>query len=473
MTSGRYFGLRKSALIEIVAYLGTALLLDTLFWEGSHYWNVSPHPFWPIVLLISVQYGTSEGLAAAVAASLALLSGKLPPQSLSQDLYDYIFFICKNPLLWVTSAVVLGGLRRRHAIETHALREELLSTRHVAEEVGTAYKQMATLKEKLEERVAGQLKTAIRMYEAARGMDRLEPAQVLNGVLHLVRVVMNPEKFSLFLLKNGRLELAVEEAWDTTDSYATAFSSQSALYQAVIGGQRCLCCVKRDEDRTLSGEGMLAAPLVHPETGEIVGMLKIEKLGFLDLNLSSVQTFKVLTEWIATAYSNALRYESALSNQIFDESTSLFSYSFFDRQTAFLSGLAQRVGFDVSMVVLRLDNVEDLTEEQRVLLPNVLGSVVRTSLRRTDLAFDYRQARAEHFIVLPNTSLHDSQIVCDKLLNQLHDSLPSELRHVQFSTRVQAIYRHDRSKDNLGTEALLVADVHRLGIEPKEPALHV
>src|SRR5205085_11378047 len=135
-------------------------------------------------------------------------------------------------------------------------------------DANAAYRQMAEVKEKLEVRVAGQLKTAIRMYEAARGIDKLEPAQVISGVLRLVRGVMNPEKFSLFLLRKGRLELAVEEGWTGENRYASRFTAQSTLYQEVIGRQRCLCCVNRDEELILGGEGMLAAPLVHAENGE-------------------------------------------------------------------------------------------------------------------------------------------------------------------------------------------------------------
>jgi len=435
------YGLRKSAIAETLLYLGGALLLDQLVFKGDRFWTVSPHPFWPIVLLVSAQYGTSEGLFSALAATIALLAGKLPEQTLSQDLYDYIFYVSKNPLMWSTAAVVWGELRARHANEARGVREELEAAKNQALTVTAAYKQLAETNEKLELRVAGQLKTAIRMYEAARGIDKLEPGQVMSGVSRLVRVVMNPEKFSLFVLKNDRLELATNESWSADDPYASEFSARSMLYQEVIGRQRWLCCANREEEIVLGTEGMLAGPLVNSETGEILGMLKIESLGFLELNLSSVQTFKVLCEWIAIAYGNALRFKDALSEKIFDENTALFSHGFFERQTTFLANLAKRVGFDVSLVILRIDNAEDLTDGELRLLKGLVGRVVQRSLRRIDLAFDYRQQTAEHYIVLPDTSLENSQIVCDKLIEQLQALLPPELGRAKFSTTVQAIHR--------------------------------
>ncbi len=440
----KWFGLRKSAIVETVLYLGVALLIDQIFFADNRFWTISPHPFWPIVLLITSQYGTSEALFAALAATTVLWSGKLPQQTLSQDLYEYIFYISKNPLLCFTAAVVLGELRGRHANEIIAIREELQATKDHAFQVDAAYKQVAEVKEKLELKVAGQLKTAVRIYEGARAIDKLEPAQVMSGVSQLVRLVMNPEKFSVFLLKNGRLEVATKEAWSAEDPYSLEFSAQSTLYQEIIGRRRGLCCVNRDEEIILGLEGMLAAPLVNSETGDVLGMMKIEKLGFADLNLSSVQTFKVLCEWIGTAYANALSYKDALAERIFDQSTCLFSYGFFERQTAFLSSIAERVGFDVSMIVVRLDNPHDLTDEQRSVLPGMVGKVVHKHLRKTDLAFEHRQSASEHYIVLPNTSLEDSQIVCDKLLRQLSSLMPPELRHAQLSASVQALYRRDR-----------------------------
>ena len=87
MTAGRpttWFGLRKSAVIETVLYLTVALILDYVFFSGNRFWDVAPHPFWPLVLLISAQYGTSEGLFAAALAATALLAGKLPSRNMSQ-----------------------------------------------------------------------------------------------------------------------------------------------------------------------------------------------------------------------------------------------------------------------------------------------------------------------------------------------------------------------------------------------------
>src|SRR5688500_1753250 len=63
-------GIRFSAIVETVAFLGIAVLLDYFYFSGNRFWSLEPHPFWLLVALVSVQYGTNEGVFAAAASSI-------------------------------------------------------------------------------------------------------------------------------------------------------------------------------------------------------------------------------------------------------------------------------------------------------------------------------------------------------------------------------------------------------------------
>ena len=71
--------------VEMAIFFAVALAIDTLAFGGDRFRDVAPHPFWAVVVLVSLQYGTNEGLIAAVASSAALLIGNIPPQPLSLD----------------------------------------------------------------------------------------------------------------------------------------------------------------------------------------------------------------------------------------------------------------------------------------------------------------------------------------------------------------------------------------------------
>ena len=213
-------GLRRSALIEIGLFFLVAIAIDSAFRDGTRYWDIAPHPFWFIVVLISCQYGTKEGLIVSIVASLILLANNIPSQQFSQDRYEYWFSVVQRPLLWSTMAVLVGELRMRHLRERNVLRQEIADTRGRETIITNDYHRLQRFKEDLEVRVASQLDTVLTIYEVARAIQKVEPDEVLRGVIQVVNTMMNPKKFSLFLLKNDRLELTIQHGWQEDDTYA-------------------------------------------------------------------------------------------------------------------------------------------------------------------------------------------------------------------------------------------------------------
>src|SRR3546814_20109223 len=115
----------------------------------------------------------------------------------------------------------------------------------------------------------------------------------------------------------------------------------------VTGVQTCALPISEDLD-ILAGEGLMAGPLLSADTGEVFGMVKVEQIGFLDFNLSTVENFRVTCDWIATAYAHALRFRKAEAGDAYDSSRSLFAAGFRERQTRIVLDLAPRIGFPVT-----------------------------------------------------------------------------------------------------------------------------
>ena len=204
----RLLGVRVSALLEISALLALALATDALLLDASRFAEVRPHPFWAIVLLAAAQYGTNEGLLAVALATVALLAGRVPEQGFDEDLYAWLLRISVTPVLWLIAAVVLGGIRDGHKRRSDALREELAGTREETRAIAEAYERLFLAKSELEARVAGQVRTIPKIYNAARAIERKDTSEVLMGVAPLMRSVLGPTKFSLFLLNGRTLEAA-------------------------------------------------------------------------------------------------------------------------------------------------------------------------------------------------------------------------------------------------------------------------
>jgi len=437
---GTVAGVRLSAILEIVLFLGAALLVDRIFLDGSRFRSAQQNPFWIPVLLVSVQYGTNAGLLAAAAATAALLIGNIPAQSVSEDGFAWVFAVGKLPLLWFVSAVVLGELRVRQIRERVTLRRQLMETAGREQILSDAYKRLGGVKEALETRLASQLKSAVGLYESVRAIEKLDPAEVLMGMGNLVRSVMNPEKFSVWLLHEGQLDLTVREGWSEEDDLPRCYTQNAELFLEIVGRQRILSVTNYADASTLAGAGIIAAPIVVPDSGRVIGMLKIEKLGFLDLTFSNLQMLRVLCQWIGAAYDNALRYQAARAESVVNTQTDLLAYGYLSRQLSFLSVLAMRVGFDLTMIVVRLENPEDLTDSQLALTPRVFSRCAAKALRKTDLAFDYQRTGMEFAIILPVSPVSDAELVIRKFRASLSAELATDAPDARFTFAVHVVH---------------------------------
>lgn len=441
----KIIGIRRAALIELGLFFLIMMGIDILFLDGSRYAAINPHPFWIAVLLLSSQYGTAEGLLAAVVSSLCLWVGNLPDQTIDQDRYEYLFHIARNPLMWLAAAVIMGELRNKHIRERTNLVDSLEKSRVRETDIADSYNKLRGLKEGLELRIAGQFKSTVAAYRAAKSMERLHAVDVMHGVEQLVRAVMNPSKFSIFMLRNDKLELTVNSGWKEDESLYMTFESSSDIYQNIVGRQTVLCVSNNDHERVLAGQGLLAGPLLNPETNEVVGMLKIEDMNFLDLNLSGVETFGALCQWIGMAFGNAQQFEKAKSNSVINPEHNLYSFNYFRRHTDYITSLAKRIGFDVTMLMVKNTNAATFSNDIRRHLATMLGDAVKGTLRGVDLAFDYQTGGEEYAIVLPSTSMEGARVVMEKIQSSVNQNLVSRDIQAQFSYAVHVLHEHQRT----------------------------
>ena len=217
--------LQWSALLEIVFFLGACFLVDYYLLDGTRYRQLEPHPFWIIVLLVSVQYGTRMGLLSALAASVMLLMGNVPDRALEQNMYEWFFEVYKLPILWVLTSIIIGEISIHRISEKHRMREELTRFAQREATLLKSFNKLSSIKEKLEVRIAGQRSTVRKTLKAARDMDYLEPMQVLDHAQALISSMLEPEKFSIYLLKDNQLQISFKHGWSESDQYKSSFNS--------------------------------------------------------------------------------------------------------------------------------------------------------------------------------------------------------------------------------------------------------
>ena len=413
-SSTHIMGLRVVALIEAILITSAFVVLDALSGSGDRFMHVSPHPFWIPVLLVAAQYGALEGIVAAMFASAALLVGNLPAIGFGEDPYNYAVRIAINPAMWLAGALVIGELRSQADRKARDLAAALFKAKEREHQLGAASERLAAANKSLEERVAGQLRTVASLYEASRAVEQLGTGDVLVGIADLLRAGLNPRKFSLFLLNNQQLESILCEGWSQNDRYTRVFGSSSALFREVVINQRYLCVANPRDQIVLGREGILAGPVYAEETGETIGMLKVESMDAIEFNMTAVESFRVLCSWIGTAFSRARTFEQATSRS-FVGTGGILSASAERPLTQFLKSLATRAGFDLSAIYVKVVMPDTTPKDARMILHRAVRQALSNAIRQTDIACERNPQGNEFLILAPGCAPPEARKLADKI----------------------------------------------------------
>jgi polysaccharide biosynthesis protein PelD len=435
----RILGIRVSALIEMLVGFIVLIAIDMFLGAGNRFWDVNPHPFWIVVLIIAVQYGTAEAMIAAIIATVFYLLGNMPVRAEGVSFYDWLYSLSVNPVLWVIAAWVIGELRQRHIRERNTLVREVEESHQREDLIANSYNFVKGRKESLEVQVSGQLLSSIDAYRAAKSVETLDPKSVMQGVERLVKSVLGPQKFSMFIATDNKLNASIIHGWAAGDKYAQEIDSYSPLFQAVVGQRDLLVVANEQNEVSLDNQGILAGPILDPETSRVIGMLKIEQMDFTSLSLNTVETFRAVCDWIGTALVNARNYQSVKAEAIINPERNILSYSYFKRQSEYMRTLAKRVGFDLSMLVIKLNDSKSMNDADRITVARQIGESVKSVLRSVDLAFDYQTDGEEYSILLPATAPAGANIVRDKIAKDMDRALRGK-SGVSFNYIVSALH---------------------------------
>jgi polysaccharide biosynthesis protein PelD len=433
----RVMGLRLSAVVEVLVFVALALIVDMFLLKGQRFAGITPHPFWAIVLLAATYYGTREALfAAVVCAAVVLLLGPLPLRVAGEGGYAWLLRMVKEPLLWLLAAITLGEIRdafRRRMIVTQEL---LFNAQDRVDGLTLACDRLTRQKDSLETRIADQAVTVHAIYNASRAVERDGVGEVLMGVTDLVRTTLSPQKFSLFLLNQNRLEAAVSEGWLLGDRFARVFEPGSRLHSAVVGGRRNVSVVKPEDEAMLRDEGILAGPIVNNDSGDVVGMLKIEAMDFVDLTATSVQNFQLLCAWIGASITHAQRLERMQAGSPAVSVGRIAPRSMVEPLRALMHSMAAQTGMNVSFLLIELTLDAATRSAERL---TTVTRVVADALERSSDASHITCATSDHgsyMVALPHLTVDGARPVAMRIITTLRQALEDADLHAMVRHRI-------------------------------------
>ena len=433
-------GVRLAALTETVVLLAILLGICFLLGRSDRFIEVSPHPFWAVVLLITVQYGSLEGIAAALLATLALYLWNMPPQHYNETLFDYQLRLATTPFLWFVAAFVLGEIRLRVEQQKVRLQNQLDDLTEQATTVQSAFLQLKTTKEQQDRQLASQRKTVASIYKTFKYLESLSPSQILMDLDKIFSMALAPKKFSVYAVGPNGFEVVTSHGWQTNDHYLRRITPDTPLFKAIADERRLVTIVDRADEALLAGQGILAAPLFDPESNLLLGMVKVEDVDFLEFNVSTLEAFKALCETIGLAYSHARRFRSLQRQALYSDVKGVYSEIFLKEQRQYFERLAHAHQESLSALIVQTTDhqVQPGLEEA---LAKVIDSVVHPFGQVCKAGRD-----PLHFMVLlPRIDTEQAKNMTTRLLEAVqHD--PS-LAHLKLTLKVESLAQTSQPVD--------------------------
>jgi len=433
------FRLRIIAIAEVFLAIGVLIVINLFYFNGDRFAGINPHPFWFVVILISAQYGVTEGVFAVLVATLAFLVGNVRPRGDGEYIYSYLLDVNSQPLLWLISAVILGSLRFRHVVERDRLRGDLADAFRREEILAAKYEELRMIREMIEQRLVRHVNTAVDTYKAAKLMESPRPGKILEGIQDMVVSLLGPKRFSVYMLNGESLDASITYAWEKPDQYSKSIASNDRLFEEVIGNKRILCIADEGDELILAQRGMIAGPIMA-ESGQILGMLKIEQMNYTDLHISTLQTFRILCSWIGNAYYQAEDYQKASNNSFINPSNNLFSYEYFKLQADYTTYLAKRFNFDLMLMVVKiLDNPDLMNGNTNKQGLKALEKAVEVNLRKIDQIFNYQMTDHTYYILLPGTAENYGQLITTKISSAFEAAQKDAGTNIKLSLSIQVL----------------------------------
>ncbi len=411
----KILGIRISALIEIIVFLSVINICSYYFGAGERCILLYPHPYWIILLVVIIQYDLKETIVCVILMVLFLYVGNMPVKRLTDTTFQYYLQLSIRPVLWLAAAVVMDALRTKRMKITTELIELIKESNEKLEVISSSYSVLQKRNKSLESRLAGELNSAVKIYNVAKKLEHMNSSNYMNIMEQIILAVMSPPKFSIFTIGNKGLSMKYASCIEEGDSYRDSFSNSSKLYNSIVVLKKRLCVIHESDERVLQGEGILAGPMIDISSGEVMGMLKFEKIRLIDLTSKNLELFNVLCGWLGSAYKNALSFNLAQSNSMVSYDQILYSKDFLNRQVNFLISLAKRLKFNVTSLSIKIANSKELpldTVKEAVIL---LSKTVKKKLRSTDEVFDEDYRSGSYLLLLPGTDEQGAENVLDEI----------------------------------------------------------
>jgi hypothetical protein len=284
-----------------------ALLLLTEMALPAHvrFTSISPHPYWIPVVLISAQYGTTGGLAAALTAIALRWMMGVPVQEGGEEFYEFVNRVWREPILWLGAGAILGGFRAQERHKFEVLRDKLLSAERQRQSISSLFNHLKLHSENLERAVACAEDRSIESgLVALAAVRNAQPENLRKAIAAAVELLLGRDSRGVLVCRDERLIDSITQERPTSGQGARAnwSSLPSEAEEALQKGNRVLSVLRDDDIDFLDGRALFAAPVMSPVGERLVGALLIQALAPEQIGPQAEMTIQAICREISHAF---------------------------------------------------------------------------------------------------------------------------------------------------------------------------
>lgn len=416
-----------------------------LFPEIPGFLGLKPHPYLVVILLISGRFGLKEGLISAFVATLILAIYVYVD---SRPFFSWNILIeqsfLKSSVSFFLAGFIVGEMRGFNKTYERNLVQENTDLKAEGSRLNEQLEIVTQIKEELEDRIIGQEETVHSLYQATKSLETLEEEQFFQSLTQITARFTGASKVSLYFIDYSKdsLHRVAKFGWEDED----ITTENIPLYEGMFGlvlKNNMISTIKEISDNADQLKIWESCPykayayVPISMASVIVGILTIDDIPFLKLNLSTVRILSLIAELAVPALDNIITYQDLQEMVKIDPVTEMHNYDSFLGIAKLEFQKSMRYKLDFSLLAFEvegLENIENLYgHDTRIEALKWISNNIKEMLRNVDISG--LGAKENQFIMaLPITNLEGVLEVIErfKRIETSSKNLPEWFKHLRF-----------------------------------------
>ncbi len=397
-----------------------------LFPDSPGFQGLNPHPYLIVVLLVAGRFGRWEGLMATFIAGLILVVYAY----LDSAPYFHWSMLAESSFLislvsFFLAALIVGEMRGFNKSFERAIVKENSELKQENSKLKEQLEIITIIKEELENRIVGQEETVHSLYQATKSLETLDEKQFYSSLTQLTSRFTGATKVSLHVIDypNDNVIRVARYGYEDSEDVYQKLPLKSDIFKVILNSNK-LMTIKdiSDDDKIFDAwqkSKNRAYAYVPISMGSvIVGILTVDDIPFLKLNISTIRILSLIAELAVPALKNIIKYQDLQDMVKIDPITNLPKFDSFETMAKVEFTKAVRYKLEFAILIIKVDGFEVVEQKLghavRVEAAKWQSHTFKTLLRTVDILASGKHS-SEFIMALPFTNTDGLLTVIDRI----------------------------------------------------------